>query len=136
MNLYRYYTKMSREISWEEIEEHHGDAETVWTVIHDKVYDMTKFLDDTWCADRDIIEYQPLNTWWAQEKVSSLDISAPLSILPTVTVEQAIDIMDKEGFDQLPVITESGKIVGVATMGSLKAKLLKVPSLPNVCPEI
>merc|ERR1712025_1405302 len=69
--------------------------------------------------------YQPLNTWWAQEKVSSLDISAPLSILPTVTVEQAIDIMDKEGFDQLPVITESGKIVGVATMGSLKAKLLK-----------
>jgi len=86
---------------------------------------MTKFLDDTWCADRDIIEYQPLNTWWAQEKVSSLDISAPLSILPTVTVEQAIDIMDKEGFDQLPVITESGKIVGVATMGSLKAKLLK-----------
>merc|ERR1712025_89000 len=69
--------------------------------------------------------YQPLNTWGAQEKVSSLDISAPLSILPTVTVEQAIDIMDKEGFDQLPVITESGKIVGVATMGSLKAKLLK-----------
>ena len=37
---------MSREISWEEIEEHHGDAETVWTVIHDKVYDMTKFLDE------------------------------------------------------------------------------------------
>jgi len=33
--------------------------------------------------------------------------------------------MVKEGFDQLPVITESGKIVGVATMGSLKAKLLK-----------
>jgi len=27
--------------------------------------------------------------------------------------------------DQLPVITESGKIVGVATLGSLKAKLLK-----------
>merc|ERR1719438_444629 len=86
---------------------------------------MTKFLDDTWCADRDIIEYQPLNTWWAQEKVSSLELSAPLSILPSVPVEHAIDIMVKEGFDQLPVITESGKIVGVATMGSLKAKLLK-----------
>ena len=67
-----------------------------------------------------------MNTWWAEEKVSSLDLSAPLSILPSVTVEQAIDIMVQEGFDQLPVITESGKIVGVATMGSLKAKLLKV----------
>merc|ERR1719210_1546390 len=46
---------------------------------------MTKFLDDQWCADRDIIETQDLNTWWADEKVSSLDPSAPLSILPTVT---------------------------------------------------
>merc|ERR1712079_794234 len=77
------------------------------------------------CADRDIIEMKDMDTWWAEEKVSSLEISAPLSILPSVTVEQAIDIMVREGFDQLPVITESGKIVGVATMGSLKAKLLK-----------
>ena len=87
---------------------------------------MTKFLDDQWCADRDIIEMKEETTWWADQKVSSLDLSAPLSILPSVTVEQAVDIMVKEGFDQLPVITESGKIVGVATMGSLKAKLLKV----------
>ena len=87
---------------------------------------MTKFLDDQWCADRDIIETKNLDTWWADEKVSSLDLSAPLTILPSVTVEQAIDIMVREGFDQLPVITESGKIVGVASLGSLKAKLLKV----------
>eukprot|EP00092_Neocalanus_flemingeri_P014100 GFUD01015209.1.p1 GENE.GFUD01015209.1~~GFUD01015209.1.p1 ORF type:complete len:583 (-),score=126.94 GFUD01015209.1:985-2733(-) len=87
---------------------------------------MTKFLDDQWLADRDIIELQnEMTTWWAEEKVSSLELSAPLSILPSVAVEHAIDIMVKEGFDQLPVITESGKIVGVATMGSLKAKLLK-----------
>ena len=37
---------MSRIISWEEIEQHHGDADTVWTVIHGKVYDVTKFLDE------------------------------------------------------------------------------------------
>jgi cystathionine beta-synthase len=87
---------------------------------------MTKFLDDQWLADRDIIELKDETTnWWAEEKVSSLELSAPLSILPSVAVEHAIDIMVKEGFDQLPVITESGKIVGVATMGSLKAKLLK-----------
>ena len=36
----------SKVISWEELEEHHGDAETVWTVIHGKVYDITKFLDE------------------------------------------------------------------------------------------
>merc|ERR1719318_2435352 len=87
---------------------------------------MTKFLDDQWLAERDIIQLEEeAASWWAEEKVSSLELSAPLSILPSVAVEHAIDIMVKEGFDQLPVITESGKIVGVATMGSLKAKLLK-----------
>ena len=43
MNIYR---EMSRRISWEEIEQHHGDADEVWTVIHGKVYDVTKFLDE------------------------------------------------------------------------------------------
>jgi len=86
---------------------------------------MTKFLDDNWLADRDIIKMEESEaTWWAGEKVSSLELSAPLSILPTVTVEQAIDIMVKEGFDQLPVVSGKGKVEGVATMGSLKAKLL------------
>ena len=37
---------MNRVIDWEEIQEHHGDAETVWTVINGKVYDLTKFLDE------------------------------------------------------------------------------------------
>ena len=37
---------MTRVISWEEIEQHHGDADQVWTVIHGKVYDITKFLDE------------------------------------------------------------------------------------------
>ena len=47
---------------------------------------MTKFLDDQWCADRDIIEMKDLNTWWADEKVSSLDLSAPLNLAPLPTL--------------------------------------------------
>lgn len=87
---------------------------------------MTKFLDDYWLADRDIIQIQDGSGCpWEKEKVSSLNLSAPLSILPSVSVENAIDIMVKEGFDQLPVITATGQIAGVATLGSLKAKLLK-----------
>merc|ERR1712204_36020 len=48
--------------------------------------------------------------WWAEEKVSSLELSAPFSVQPSVTVEQAVEIMVKEGFDQLPVLTAKGKI--------------------------
>ena len=67
---------------------------------------MTKFLDDQWLADRDIIQLEEQEAhWWATEKVSALELSAPFSVQPTVTVEQAVDIMVKEGFDQLPVLT-------------------------------
>merc|ERR1712107_72259 len=55
----------------------------------------------------------------ANEKVSSLELSAPFSVQPTVTVEQAVEIMVKEGFDQLPVLTAKGKILGVATLSKL-----------------
>ena len=45
---------------------------------------------------------------WHDEKVSSLELAAPLSILPDLSVEQAINIMNEEGYDQLPVIDEMG----------------------------
>ena len=62
---------------------------------------------------------------WYDEKVSSLELSAPLTISPDLSVEQTIDIMNSEGYDQLPVISSDGKIEGVATLGSLRAKALK-----------
>jgi cystathionine beta-synthase len=87
---------------------------------------MTKFLDDYWLADRDIIQLdEELTNPWEKKKVSALELSAPLSILPSVSVEHAIEIMIQEGFDQLPVITKTGEITGVVSLGSLKAKLLK-----------
>merc|ERR1712008_604816 len=93
---------------------------------------MTKFLNDEWCAERDFIELEnEQRLWWFDEKVSSLELSAPLTILPELSVEQALSIMNNEGFDQLPVIESSGKIAGVATLGSLKAKMLKENVLRN-----
>jgi len=87
---------------------------------------MTKFLDNNWLIDRDIIQDDShVTNWWENEKVSSLELSAPLSILPTVSVENAIEIMSREGYDQLPVIQATGEIGGVVSLGSLKAKLLK-----------
>ncbi|XP_059087787.1 cystathionine beta-synthase-like isoform X1 [Tigriopus californicus] len=87
---------------------------------------MTKFLNDNWLAERDIIQLkEDEKLWWSNLKVSSLELSAPLSIRPTLKVEDTIKIMNKEGYDQLPVIDDKGKICGVATLGSLKTKLLR-----------
>merc|ERR1712066_325709 len=92
---------------------------------------INKFLNDQWLAERDIIELEKEKLWWHDEKVSSLQLSAPLSVLPHLSVEQAITIMNEEGYDQLPVIDETGKIEGVATLGSLKAKVLKGKVMPT-----
>merc|ERR1719510_2570728 len=87
---------------------------------------MTKFLNDQWCHDRDIIRLEKDETqWWFSEKVSSLELCAPLTISPDLSVGQTIEIMNSEGYDQLPVIDSTGKIEGVATLGSLRAKALK-----------
>ena len=88
---------------------------------------MTKFLDDNWMIDRKFLQTdEDISNWWEKEKVSSLELPALQSILPTVSVKTAIDIMVQERYNQLPVISKNGDIVGVATLGSLKVKLLKV----------
>ncbi len=70
---------------------------------------MTKFLSDDWLVEREIIESKGLqDLWWHNNKVSSLELSAPLTINPTLSVEQTIGIMNKEGYDQLPVTDDMG----------------------------
>lgn len=45
---------------------------------------------------------------WSKLKVSSLGLEAPLTVLPNVSCQEAVDIMKKEGFDQLPVVDAGG----------------------------
>jgi cystathionine beta-synthase len=41
-------------------------------------------------------------------KVKCLKLGVPLSVIPTVTCQDAIEIMKAEGYDQLPVAGGSG----------------------------
>ncbi|XP_054722481.1 cystathionine beta-synthase-like isoform X1 [Uloborus diversus] len=72
---------------------------------------MTKFLTDSWLTERDFIDiHQEMSEkhWWWDLKVSSLQLSGPLTILPHMSCQDAIDCMVREGFDQLPVVDDSG----------------------------
>ena len=40
--------------------------------------------------------------------MSSLELCAPLTISPDLSVGQTIEIMNSEGYDQLPVIDSTG----------------------------
>jgi len=62
--------------------------------------------------------------WWWNLKINQLALQAPVTIAPSVSVQDAIDIMDKEAFDQLPVVADNGAIAGVVTQGSLMSNLI------------
>lgn len=47
--------------------------------------------------------------WWHLQ-VQELSLSAPLTVLPTVTCEHTIEILREKGFDQAPVVDESGSV--------------------------
>ena len=45
---------------------------------------------------------------WHGKKVSCLKLNEPLAVDPSLSVGYTISIMQKESYDQLPVITETG----------------------------
>lgn len=47
--------------------------------------------------------------WW-HLRVQDLSLSAPLTVLPTVTCEHTIAVLRDKGFDQAPVVDESGSV--------------------------
>lgn len=82
---------------------------------------MTKFLSDSWMEEHGFLD-QPVQTaGWAKQPISVLKLGVPLTVLQSVTCQGCIDIMNQESFDQLPVVNETGSVLGVVTLGQLMA---------------
>ncbi|XP_043229370.1 cystathionine beta-synthase-like protein [Amphibalanus amphitrite] len=102
------------------------EGSRVVVVLPDSVRNyMTKFLDDEWMKDHQFLDVGEAKhgTWWGQLRVSALKVTTPMTVLPEVTVQDAVDIMKTERFDQLPVINDAGKVLGMVSLGMLVAKL-------------
>lgn len=58
--------------SWEEVKEHKSKSKGVWVVIHNKVYDVTQFMDDVslWCLVASYnrqcapVDFHPVASGW------------------------------------------------------------------------
>ncbi|XP_074851701.1 cystathionine beta-synthase-like isoform X3 [Carettochelys insculpta] len=87
---------------------------------------MSKFLNDKWMTQKGFIkaEDEINKPWWWHLKVQELSLSAPLTVLPGVTCEKTIEILREKGFDQAPVVDESGVILGMVTLGNMLSSLL------------
>ncbi|KAM7132048.1 cystathionine beta-synthase isoform 1-T3 [Molossus nigricans] len=88
---------------------------------------MSKFLSDRWMLQKGFLKEEDLTVkkpWWWHLRVQELSLSAPLTVLPTVTCEHTIEILREKGFDQAPVVDESGVILGMVTLGNMLSCLL------------
>ncbi|ERE86836.1 cystathionine beta-synthase-like isoform 1 [Cricetulus griseus] len=98
---------------------------------------MSKFLSDKWMLQKGFMkeELSVKRPWWWHLRVQELTLSAPLTVLPTVTCEHTITILREKGFDQAPVVDTSGAILGMVTLGNMLSSLLagKVQPSDEVC---
>eukprot|EP00118_Oscarella_pearsei_P024586 m.306360 g.306360 ORF g.306360 m.306360 type:complete len:534 (+) comp41184_c0_seq1:70-1671(+) len=96
---------------------------------------MTKFLSDDWMLGNGFLEEKKENVadapWWWAKTVTDLKLNTPLTVLPDVTCSESIEILKKEGYDQLPVVSDSGDVLGMVTLGNLLSKVLRGKVKPS-----
>jgi len=90
---------------------------------------MTKHLSDEWMAEKgfteEVADPSVSKEWWYSLPVSALQQNFPMTIEPEVSCGDAVEIMQREGFDQMPVVDASGAIAGMVTQGNLLALLAR-----------
>uniref|UniRef100_A0A2K5MWR2 Cystathionine beta-synthase n=1 Tax=Cercocebus atys TaxID=9531 RepID=A0A2K5MWR2_CERAT len=94
---------------------------------------MTKFLSDRWMLQKGFLKEEDLmekKPWWWHLRVQELSLSAPLTVLPTVSCEHTIEILREKGFDQAPVVDEAGS-VSVPAQSSVPGSVQAITKLPS-----
>ncbi|RLW07601.1 hypothetical protein DV515_00003538 [Chloebia gouldiae] len=86
---------------------------------------MSKFVNDKWMIKNGFLnDAQEHKPWWWNIKVQKLNLSAPLILLPEVSCQKAIEILQEKGYDQAPVVAESGLILGMVTLSNTLSSVL------------
>ncbi|KAL3897873.1 MAG: hypothetical protein SGCHY_003127, partial [Lobulomycetales sp.] len=61
---------------------------------------------------------------WGGAKICDLDLPKAVTVPKSGTLlKDAVEIMQSQGFDQLPVTTSAGKLVGMLTLGDVMSKV-------------
>ncbi|EDO43469.1 predicted protein [Nematostella vectensis] len=89
---------------------------------------MTKFLSDDWMTEKGFVEPNTngfdSKLWWWKKQLHALNPPTPLSVLPSISCQHCIDIMSREGYDQLPVVNEAGGVLGMLTLGNIMSHII------------
>uniref|UniRef100_UPI00398F3928 cystathionine beta-synthase-like n=1 Tax=Pristiophorus japonicus TaxID=55135 RepID=UPI00398F3928 len=88
---------------------------------------MTKFLSDEWMTQKGFqtdhlhVGNKP---WWWKTRVEELNIPPPLTLLPSVSCRRTIEILREKGYDQAPVVSDGGQVLGVVSLKQMLCSIL------------
>lgn len=96
---------------------------------------MSKFLSDDWMSQRNFLQLEHSNltnnsisdvgSRWCNLNVSALKLQSPLTVTPNVTIQETLELLNREGFDQVPVVNMDGHIEGMVTVGNMMAQVVR-----------
>jgi len=90
---------------------------------------MTKFLNDDWMIDNGFVDdtmkknMEQEKSKWGGATVADLKLATPITVQTNDSIEKALDIMRRRGFDQLPVINDKKLPIGLLTLGNVLSHL-------------
>jgi len=109
-----------------------GKDKRVVVLLPDSVRNyMTKFLNDDWMVNFGFTD--PVTEARAKEEIEQWggatvrDLNLPVAVTvdAKVTLQEALDLMKKAGFDHLPIVDDQKKMVGLVTTSSLLSSVSK-----------
>ncbi|OLY84714.1 Cystathionine beta-synthase [Smittium mucronatum] len=98
---------------------------------------MTKFLNDKWMISNGFLEDTEAPKSSVQKKpvagltVKDLGLKKAITVYTSTPAQEASRIMLDLGFDQLPVISSSGHLKGIVTLGNIVSRVASGASLPS-----
>ncbi|XP_034114775.2 cystathionine beta-synthase-like protein isoform X2 [Drosophila albomicans] len=90
---------------------------------------MSRFVSDNWMEARGFKQLDnPHRHWWWDVPISKLKLSSPVATLQSnTTMGQAIEIMQRHGVDQLPMVDQkTGAVLGVVGQETLLNQLVSM----------
>jgi len=114
-----------------------GEGKRVVVLLPDSVRNyITKFINNDWMYENGFISEEqctqlststlvPSKDWGQDHTVADLSLKEAVFLSGDLTAKEAIDEMQKHNFDQFPVKSSSGAVVGCLTSTILTTKLVK-----------
>ncbi|ODV88550.1 hypothetical protein CANCADRAFT_124344 [Tortispora caseinolytica NRRL Y-17796] len=99
------------------------ETATVVVIFPDSIRSyLTKFVDDAWMVSHGLpleLDTAPTSSPYGDATIKDLNLKPVVTISSKDNASKAIEVLQANGFDQLPVLSESGELVGIVTLGNL-----------------